>query len=95
MLEKYKKQLADKGEVYLRVKARPGAEATEVRGILETEPEETLKIDVAAAPEQGKANEALIKYLALAFEVSKAAISVISGAGDKIKLIKIKNHDGK
>jgi uncharacterized protein YggU (UPF0235/DUF167 family) len=89
MLEKYKQELASKGEVYIRVKARPGASATEVKGILETEPDETLKIDVAAIPENGKANDELTKYLAAAFEVGKAGIKVISGAGDKIKLIKI------
>lgn len=89
MLEKYKQELASKGEVYIRIKARPGASATEVKGVLETEPDETLKIDVAAAPENGKANEELAKYLAAAFEVGKTAIKVISGAGDKIKLIKI------
>lgn len=91
MLEKYKAQLANKGEAYIRVKARPGASATEVKGILETEPEETLKIDVAAAPENGKANEELIKYLSLAFGVSRADVKVISGAGEKVKLVKISN----
>lgn len=89
MLEKYKRELANKGEVYLRIKARPGAGATEVKGVLDTEPDETLKIDVAAIPENGKANEELVKYLAAAFEVAKTEIKVISGAGDKIKLLKI------
>ncbi len=94
MLEKYKTMLKEKGETYIKVKARPGASITEVRGVLETEPEETIKIDIAAAPEQGKANDELIKFLALALEVSKSDIQVISGAGDKIKLIKITSHVG-
>lgn len=90
MLEKYKIELAKNGETYLRVKARPGASATEARGVLETEPEETIKIDIAAAPEQGKANDELIRYLANAFCVPRSCIQIISGAGDKIKLLRIK-----
>ncbi|MEI8361188.1 MAG: DUF167 domain-containing protein [bacterium] len=77
------------GEIYLRIKARPGAATTEVKGLLETPDGDTYKIDLAAAPEQGKANLELIKYLAVWFEVAKANITVLSGAGDKFKLIKI------
>lgn len=89
MLTNYQEELSQKGVVYLRVKARPGAAATELKGTLEGEQGETIKIDVAAAPERGKANEELIRYLAAAFQVKKSDIDVISGAGDKIKLIKI------
>lgn len=89
MLTKYVEKFATETEIYLRIKARPGAASTEVKGILESEDGETIKIDVAAAPEQGKANVELIKYLSTWFQVPKANVSIVSGAGDKIKLVKI------
>lgn len=90
MLEKFAVQLKAKGEVYLRVKARPGAPATALRGIMESEEGETLKIDVAAPPERGKANQELVKFLAKEFGVGKGKIRIISGHVEKIKLVKIK-----
>lgn len=89
MLTSYVQQFNEKGEIYLRIKARPGASATEVKGIMTGEEGETIKIDVAAAPEQGKANQELIKYLAKWFMAGKNDVKIISGAGDKIKLVKI------
>jgi uncharacterized protein (TIGR00251 family) len=90
MLTEFIKQFAEKGEIYLRIKARPGAAATEVRGVMAGEEGETLKIDVAAPPENGKANQELVKFLADWFAVAKDKIKIISGAGDKVKLVKIK-----
>ena len=76
----------DKGEVYLRLKARPGAPKTEFKAIMD---DETIKVDVAAAPENGRANEELVAWLAKELGVEKSAVKVISGAGDRLKLIKI------
>lgn len=81
-----KGQLAAKGEAYLAVKAVPGSAKTEFREIMA---DDTYKIAVAAAPEKGKANTELIKFLACEFEVSKNQIMIISGAGERTKLIKI------
>jgi uncharacterized protein YggU (UPF0235/DUF167 family) len=89
MLEKYTKELATDGQTYLKVKARPGAETTQLRGVLAMENEEVLKIDLAAPAEQGKANEELLKFLTIALGQKKASAKIISGAGEKIKLIKI------
>lgn len=86
MLKKYKEELIYKKEVYLRVKVRPGASNTRVKAVLE---DGTVKIDVAAVPEKGKANQALVNFLASEFAVKKDSVRIISGAGDKLKLIKI------
>jgi uncharacterized protein len=83
------KKFESEGEVYLRIKARPGAASTEAKGILATPEGDTIKVDVAAAPEQGKANIELIRYLADWFNVAKDAVKIVSGAGDKVKLVKI------
>jgi len=86
MLEKYRQILTAKGEVYLRIKARPGAPKTEFKAIMD---DETIKMDVAAPAESGRANEALIAWLAKELGVNKTDIKVISGAGERLKLVKI------
>jgi len=87
-MEKYLEKLNKDDEVYLKIKARPGASKTELKGLLDGE-EEVLKIDISAPPEKGKANIELVKYLANIFQVNKNNVKIISGAGDKIKLVKI------
>lgn len=89
MLSKYKQLLKEKGELYLRVKARPGAAENAVREITD---DETVKIDVAAPPAKGKANKELVEFLAKNFAVSKNNVKIISGAASRIKLIKIINN---
>lgn len=88
MLSEYLNKFQEKGEVYLRVKAAPGSVKTMVKQIMD---DDTIKIDVAAAPEKGRANHELTKYLAKEFAVNKNNIKIISGAGERIKLIKVFN----
>ncbi len=85
-LEKYKEALKKNKEVYLRVKARPGAAKTGVKDIMA---DQTLKIDIAAPAVKGKANQELIKFLAGQFAINKNNVKIISGAGERIKLVKI------
>jgi uncharacterized protein (TIGR00251 family) len=86
MLNELKKKLKSEKEVYLRLKVRPGAGKTEVKGIMA---DETIKVEVAAAPVRGRANEELTKFLARQFSVSRNSVKIIKGAGERIKLIKI------
>ncbi len=87
MLSQFKKQLQNKGKVYLRFKVHPNAFVNKVREILD---DKTIKIDITAVPEKGKANVELIKFLAKEFKVVKQNIVIISGKADRVKLIKIK-----
>ena len=80
------KQLADKGEVYLTVKVIPGSSKTEFREVMG---DDVYKIAIAAIPEKGKANIELIKYLSKELKVAKTGIKIISGAGERTKLVKI------
>jgi uncharacterized protein (TIGR00251 family) len=48
-----------------------------------------LKVKVTAAPEKGKANQCLIKFLAEYLDVKKNAISIISGQTNPVKHIQI------
>jgi len=86
MLKKYIEKLEKQGEVYLRIKARPGAAKSEVKDILE---DETIKINIAAEPEKGKANIELINFVSKTFAVNKNDVKIISGMTDKVKLVKI------
>ena len=89
MLSRLLKNFNQDGEIYFRVKARPGAGATVVKQILKDCDGEIIKIDVAAPAVKGKANQELIKFLAREFAVAKNNIKIISGAGDRLKLVKI------
>lgn len=50
---------------------------------------ETLKLSVTAAPERGKANDAVIELLARTLKLPKSAISVIRGQTSTQKLVQI------
>lgn len=86
MLLEIKNKLKENGEIYLRVKARPAASKNEIKNMMA---DGSIKIDISAPPVGGKANKELIKFLSQEFVVPKDKIKIISGAGDKIKLIKI------
>ena len=48
-----------------------------------------LKVKVNQPPEDGKANKAAIELLAKYFKIRKSAISVVSGATSRNKIIEI------
>ncbi len=86
MLDEFKKQFKEKGEIYLRVKVRPNVSENKIKEILE---DSTIKIDITAKPEKNKANNEVIKFLSKEFGVLKNNVKIISGSKDKVKLIKI------
>ena len=51
-----------------------------------------LKLGITAAPEDGKANAAVIALLAQHLSVAKAAILVASGVKNRRKLVDIRGH---
>lgn len=75
---------------YLRIKVIPKSNKNEIiETFTDADGEETIKIRIKAAPEKGKANAELIKFLSKEFGVPQATISIISGKGERLKLIKI------
>jgi hypothetical protein len=68
-----------------RVRVRPGAPTTRCRGTIGG----ALRVDVAAPPERGKANEALVRFLARALGVPTGAIRIGSGAASREKSIRV------
>jgi uncharacterized protein YggU (UPF0235/DUF167 family) len=87
MLSEAKKDLLDNGFVYLKIKVIPGAPKTEIKNIMA---DGTIKIAVAAAPERGRANIELLKFLSAELGVPKNSLALIAGAVDRIKLVKIR-----
>jgi len=77
--------------VRVRLKVTPKAKRSQFGGLLD-EPDggKALKVQVTAAPDSGKANEAVIALLAKEWGVAKSAISVVSGATDRRKLVEIR-----
>lgn len=72
--------------VNLRLTISPGAKQTEVVGLYG----ETLKVRVHAPPVDGKANEALLRWLAGKLDVSRQMLSLVSGETSRCKKIQIK-----
>ena len=89
MLLKFAHQLNKNNEVCLRLKINPGAPETKIKEILADADGNTIKIDIAAPADKGRAYKEIIRFLAKEFEVLKNNIKIIKGAKEKIKLIKI------
>jgi len=73
----------------LVVKAVPKSRRDAVVGVMATPEGHALKVAVTAAPENGKANAAVATVVAKALNVSKSAVSVVSGATDRRKLLRV------
>jgi len=88
MLKEYfRKRTVGKLFLYLRVKVIPKSAKNEVVDIME---DETIKIRIKAAPENGKANAELIKFLSEELNVLEKNVLIISGVSEPLKLIKVK-----
>lgn len=73
------------GGVRLAVQITPNARKTEVIGVLD----DALKLKLQAQPIEGKANEALVRYLAGALAVPRSAVTITHGLTSKKKLIEV------
>ena len=69
----------------LRVRIHPGAKKSAVTGIHDG----ALKIALTAPPVDGRANEALIGFVAERTRLPRARISLVSGASNRSKLLRI------
>ena len=79
--------------IRLRLKVQPKARREGIVGWTPDPDGEALKLSVGAPPEDGKANAAVIALLAEALGVAKSAISVVSGATDRRKLVEIRGDE--
>lgn len=73
------------GGVRIAVQVQPGAKKTEVVGVHD----DALKLKLQAAPIEGRANEALVKFLSSCLAVPKGAVTITHGHTSKRKLVEV------
>ena len=72
--------------VTLAVRAQPGAKRTAITGVHGEGSSAQLKISVQAPPLEGRANQALIAFLAETFNVPKNAVELVAGELSRSKV---------
>ncbi len=72
-------------QLTLRLYIQPGAKVTQIVGLHG----DALKIKLASPPIDGRANEALVKYLATQFDCPLRGIKVIRGEKSRFKTVTI------
>lgn len=78
-------RLEDKSKLILSLYIQPGAKMTQFTGLHG----DALKISLAAPPLEGKANKALIKFLADRFQVALGNVRIKRGERSRFKLVEI------
>ncbi len=68
-----------------RVRVQPGASKSEIVGVQE----DALRIRISAPPVEGKANRALVQFLAEQLEVRRSQVEILSGHATRRKTIHI------
>jgi hypothetical protein len=76
---------AEGGGARLALRVRPGGRRDRIAGLYG----ERLKVEVSAAPEKGKANEALRRLLASALGVRREAVEIVAGAASQDKVVRV------
>jgi uncharacterized protein (TIGR00251 family) len=71
--------------VTFTVKVHPRARKNAVTGVMG----DALKLAVTAPPVEGRANEAVIEFFADLFEISRASVTIASGATGRRKVVQI------
>jgi uncharacterized protein (TIGR00251 family) len=69
--------------IHLEIKVQPGASKTEIAGLKDGR----LKIRIAAAPEDGKANNELCRFLAAVLQCPRGKVTVLRGEKSRLKTV--------
>ena len=78
------------GGVRLAVRLTPKASAERIIGLAdEADGSVALKVAVTAAPENGKANAALVRLLARAFDLPPRDFAIVRGETDRRKVVAV------
>lgn len=78
------------GSLLLRLHVQPRAATNGLAGIQG----DLLKLRLTTPPVDGRANEAVIAYLAKLFRLPKSALTLVSGRQSRIKTVRIVGADG-
>ncbi len=77
---------AESGATQFSLKVIPGASANEIAGAIGG----ALKLRISAAPEKGKANKAVIRFLKSKLGTSHGDIEILSGETSQNKRVRVK-----
>jgi len=72
--------------VTIAVRAQPGAQKTALAGLYGEAPTAQLKIAVHAPPIEGRANAALLAFLAETFALPRSSVTLLSGELSRSKV---------
>jgi uncharacterized protein (TIGR00251 family) len=72
----------------IAVKAHPRAKRTAIRGSFG----EAYKLDLAAPPVDGKANEECVRYFAELAGVPRSSVTIVQGASGRMKVVEIEGR---
>ena len=78
-------RVASDGRITLTLHIQPGAKITGIAGLHG----DALKIRLAAPPVDGKANDALIRFIADTLKLPKAAVNLKSGQTSRRKVLEV------
>ena len=67
------------------IKAKAGARRNAVKQVDETH----FVVSVTEAPEKGRANEAIVEFIAEHLGIPKSSVQIIAGAGARNKVLEI------
>jgi hypothetical protein len=82
-------EVNDDGSITIAVHAQPGAGRSQITG----RHGDAVKIRVAAPPEAGRANDALVKLLAEGLGVAPSEVSLLSGESSRSKRFRVGGID--
>ncbi len=74
----------------MTLRVTPGASRTGFAGLADTaNGGRALKLSVTAVAEEGRANDAVIKFLAKTWRVPKSGLTLVAGVTDRNKIIHV------
>ncbi len=79
------RRIGPDGSITLNIHCQPGAKRTEFAGLYGT----AIKVRLAAPAVGGRANEALVAFLAESFGVPRRNVTLIRGATGRAKTLRI------
>ena len=68
------------------LRVQPRASRNAIAGVIG----DAVKLAITAPPVDGKANQAVVEYLAELFDVAKSSIAIVSGESGRNKLIAVR-----
>lgn len=87
-IEDLEKAIAeDKLGVLIRLKLKPGASTNRLIDVQE----DRLRVSVKEPATEGKANKALISFLAKQLSLSKSSVTLVKGESSRLKVVRVQS----